>query len=88
MKIDKVSDKFDQVLKKTVVLVGIMGAGKTTVGKILADRIGMQFIDADQEIERAAGCTITDIFEGYGEEESEEKERMREKERNREREGY
>ena len=69
MKIDKVSDKFDQVLKKTVVLVGIMGAGKTTVGKILADRIGMQFIDADQEIERAAGCTITDIFERYGEEE-------------------
>ena len=44
MKIDKFSDKFDQVLKKTVVLVGIMGAGKTTVGKILADRIGMQFI--------------------------------------------
>ena len=69
MKIDKVSDKFDQVLKKTVVLVGIMGAGKTTVGKILADTIGMQFIDADQEIERAAGCTITDIFERYGEEE-------------------
>ena len=69
MKIDKVSDKFDQVLKKTVVLVGIMGAGKTTVGKILADQIGMQFIDADQEIERAAGCTITDIFERYGEEE-------------------
>ena len=67
MKIDKVSDKFDQVLKKTVVLVGIMGAGKSTVGKILADRLGMQFIDADQEIEHAAGCTITDFFEKYGE---------------------
>ena len=67
MKIDKVSDKFDQVLKKTVVLVGIMGAGKSTVGKILADRLGMRFIDADQEIERAAGCTITDFFEKYGE---------------------
>jgi len=69
MKIDRFSDKFDQVLKKTVVLVGIMGAGKTTVGKILADQIGIQFFDADQEIERAAGCTITDIFERYGEEE-------------------
>ena len=67
MKIDRFSDKFDQVLKKTVVLVGIMGAGKTTVGKILADQIGIQFFDADQEIERAAGCTITDIFERYGE---------------------
>lgn len=67
MKIDKFSDKFDYVLKKTIVLVGIMGAGKTTVGKILADRIGIQFVDADQEIERAAGCTITDIFEKYGE---------------------
>ena len=67
MKINKVSDKFDQVLKKTVVLVGIMGAGKSTVGKILADRLGMRFIDADQEIERAAGCTITDFFEKYGE---------------------
>ena len=67
MKIDKFSHKFDYVKKKTIVLVGIMGAGKTTVGKILADRIGIQFIDADQEIERAAGCTITDIFEKYGE---------------------
>ena len=67
MKIDKFSHKFDYVIKKTIVLVGIMGAGKTTVGKILADRIGIQFIDADQEIERAAGCTITDIFEKYGE---------------------
>ena len=67
MKIDKFSHKFDYVKKKTIVLVGIMGAGKTTVGKILADRIGIQFVDADQEIERAAGCTITDIFEKYGE---------------------
>tara|TARA_B100000614_G_scaffold260908_1_gene289011 strand:+ start:1965 stop:2594 length:630 start_codon:yes stop_codon:yes gene_type:complete len=67
MKIEKFSHKFDYVKKKTIVLVGIMGAGKTTVGKILADRIGIQFVDADQEIERAAGCTITDIFEKYGE---------------------
>ena len=67
MKKDKFNDKIDHVLEKTVVLVGIMGAGKTTVGKILADRIGVKFIDADQEIERAAGCSITDFFEKYGE---------------------
>ena len=67
MKTEKISNKRDHAPKKTIVLVGIMGAGKSTVGKILADRLGMQFIDADQEIERAAGCTITDFFEKYGE---------------------
>ena len=67
MKTAKISNKRDNAPKKTIVLVGIMGAGKSTVGKILADRLGMQFIDADQEIERAAGCTITDFFEKYGE---------------------
>ena len=67
MKTEKISNKRDHAPKKTIVLVGIMGAGKSTVGKNLADRLGMRFIDADQEIERAAGCTITDFFEKYGE---------------------
>ena len=67
MKTEKISNKRDHAPKKTIVLVGIMGAGKSTVGKILADRLGMRFFDADQEIERAAGCTITDFFEKYGE---------------------
>ena len=67
MKTEKLSNKRNHAPKKTIVLVGIMGAGKSTVGKILADRLGMRFIDADQEIERAAGCTITDFFEKYGE---------------------
>ena len=67
MKTEKISNKRDHAPKKTIVLVGIMGAGKSTVGKILADRLGMRFVDADQEIERAAGCTITDFFEKYGE---------------------
>ena len=67
MKTEKIINKRDHAPKKTIVLVGIMGAGKSTVGKILADRLGMRFIDADQEIERAAGCTITDFFEKYGE---------------------
>ena len=67
MKTEKISNKRDHAPNKTIVLVGIMGAGKSTVGKILADRLGMRFIDADQEIERAAGYTITDFFEKYGE---------------------
>lgn len=48
-------------------LVGMMGVGKSTVGRRLAARLGLQFVDADEEIERAAGMTITEIFERYGE---------------------
>ncbi len=44
-----------------------MGAGKSAIGRRLAARLGMPFVDADTEIERAAGCTITDIFELHGE---------------------
>ncbi|KGM31627.1 shikimate kinase [Inquilinus limosus] len=54
-------------LPRTLVLVGLMGAGKTAVGKRVAARLGLGFIDADQEIETAAGCTIPDIFARYGE---------------------
>ncbi len=50
-------------------LVGLMGAGKTCIGTLLAERLGLPFVDADDEIEKAAGCSITDIFELYGEEE-------------------
>ncbi len=53
---------------KTIVLVGLMGAGKTTVGRRLAQRLELPFIDADHEIERAAGMSVTDIFERHGEE--------------------
>lgn len=55
------------VLTKTVVLVGLMGAGKSSVGKRLACRLEVPFVDADKEIEKAAGCEINDIFECYGE---------------------
>ncbi|MEQ9245253.1 MAG: shikimate kinase [Nitratireductor sp.] len=51
----------------TIVLIGLMGAGKTAVGKRLASRLGMRFVDADQEIEAAAGCSIADIFALHGE---------------------
>jgi shikimate kinase len=52
---------------RTIVLVGMMGVGKTTIGKRLAHRLGMDFIDADAEIEKAAGYTIPEIFEKFGE---------------------
>ena len=54
-------------LEKTLVLVGMMGAGKTSVGRRLASMLGVPFRDADVEIESAAGCTINDIFERFGE---------------------
>ena len=54
-------------LEKTVVLVGMMGAGKTSVGRRLAVALHLPFRDADSEIERAAGCTINEIFERLGE---------------------
>jgi shikimate kinase len=52
---------------RTIVLVGLMGAGKTCIGRRLAERVGLPFVDADAEIEQAAGCTVPDIFELYGE---------------------
>jgi len=52
---------------KPIVLVGLMGAGKTTVGRRLAQRMRLPFVDADHEIEAAAGMTISDIFEKFGE---------------------
>ena len=52
---------------KTIVLIGMMGAGKTCIGRKLAERLGLPFIDADQEIADAAGCSIPDIFARHGE---------------------
>lgn len=53
--------------KAPLVLVGLMGAGKTTVGRRLAKRLGRRFVDADEEIEQAAGMSVADYFEQYGE---------------------
>ncbi|MFC5863087.1 shikimate kinase [Acidicapsa dinghuensis] len=50
-----------------IVLTGFMGAGKTTVGSLLAKRLGYRFIDADVEIERETGATIAHLFEEHGE---------------------
>lgn len=52
---------------RSIVLVGLMGAGKSTVGRRLAARLGLRFRDADNEIEAAAGMSIPDIFATYGE---------------------
>ena len=54
-------------LPRTVALVGLMGAGKSAIGRRLAQRLGLPFVDADDEIERAAGCTISEFFERFGE---------------------
>jgi shikimate kinase len=52
---------------RPLVLVGMMGAGKTTVGRRLAHRLGRHFVDSDEEIEKAANMTIPEIFESHGE---------------------
>lgn len=54
-------------LAKPVVLVGLMGAGKSTIGRRLSAVLGLNFVDSDNEIVEAAGCSIADIFETYGE---------------------
>jgi shikimate kinase len=53
--------------KRSIVLVGMMGAGKSSIGRRLAARLGLQFVDADTEIESAASMTIPEIFAKHGE---------------------
>lgn len=60
---------------RVIVLVGLMGAGKTTVGRRLANRLDISFVDADAEIEAAAGMTIPEIFAQHGEQHFREGER-------------
>ena len=52
---------------RPIVLIGMMGAGKTTVGRRLAAKLGRRFVDSDEEVEKAAGMTIEEIFEAHGE---------------------
>ncbi len=52
---------------RTVVLIGLMGAGKTCIGRRLASRLALKFVDADDEIEAAAGCSVEEMFERHGE---------------------
>src|SRR3954471_14995024 len=52
---------------RSLVLVGMMGAGKSSIGRKLAQRLNLPFVDADSEIERAAGMSISEIFDKHGE---------------------
>lgn len=54
-------------LTKPVIMIGLMGAGKSRIGRELAGKLGLPFTDSDDEIIKAAGCSISDIFELYGE---------------------
>jgi shikimate kinase len=57
----------ENIGNRTIVLVGLMGAGKTSIGRRLAEKMGLTFVDADTEIEKAAGKSIPDIFAEHGE---------------------
>ncbi len=61
--------------KRSIVLVGLMGAGKSTIGKRVAQMLGVNFIDADTEIEAVSRMTIPELFERYGEAEFRDLER-------------
>ena len=56
-------------LTKPIVMVGLMGAGKTSIGRALARHLGIPFVDSDKEIEKISGCSVVDIFSMYGEKE-------------------
>ena len=58
--------KLGEHLDRPIVLVGLMGAGKSTVGRRLAKRLGLPFVDSDDEIEDAAGLPAAELFERYG----------------------
>lgn len=55
--------------KRNLILVGLMGAGKSSVGRIVATQLGIPFIDTDAEIERVSRMTISELFAAYGEQE-------------------
>ena len=61
------SDPVPAYESRTIALVGLMGAGKSTVGRRLAEKLGRQFFDSDHEIEKAAGLSVADIFTLHGE---------------------
>lgn len=65
---EPVEDSIVRLLgERSIVLVGMMGAGKTSIGKRLAQRLGLPFVDADTEIEAAANQSISEIFDSHGE---------------------
>lgn len=68
--VDSLRDKARAALgSRNLILVGLMGAGKSSVGRITAQQLGIPFIDSDAEIERVSRMSITELFAAYGEEE-------------------
>ena len=65
--VDRATQQKGLRISKTIVIIGLMGAGKSRIGRDLATKFGFSFVDTDDEIVRAAGCSIPDIFELYGE---------------------
>ena len=63
------------LLDRPIVLVGLMGVGKSTIGRRLAQRLGLPFIDSDSAIEEAAGASAADVFDRYGEDDYRDGER-------------
>ncbi|MCF6292053.1 MAG: shikimate kinase [Robiginitomaculum sp.] len=62
-----ITDKANEKQSQLIVLVGLMGVGKSTIGRRLAIALGLNFVDADDEIEKSAGRSISDIFDDFGE---------------------
>ncbi len=68
-KVEDYETLITELSNRSIVLVGLMGAGKTCVGRSLSKILGLPFVDTDHEIELAAGCSIEYLFERYGEDE-------------------
>ncbi len=68
-------DLVKRLNNRSLVFVGMMGCGKTAIGRIVAEKLGLRFFDADEEIEKAAGMSVADYFAAYGEEEFRDGER-------------
>ena len=66
--VDRATQQKGLKISKSIVIIGLMGAGKSRIGRDLATKFGFSFVDTDDEIVKAAGCSISDIFELYGEE--------------------
>ncbi|MCP4184016.1 MAG: shikimate kinase [Hyphomicrobiales bacterium] len=64
-----VKEVIEKLGNRSIVLVGMMGCGKTAIGRITANYLGLPFFDADEEIEKAAGMSVVDIFSSFGEKE-------------------
>lgn len=62
-------------MEKHIILVGFMGSGKSTIGKVLAEQLGVEFIDSDEVISEKEGMTVSEIFEQKGEDYFRQKER-------------